>query len=96
MKKNREFVEEMELRGGGRLEMRNEIDGDLSLADDTTTNDEGNPSPVEDTTANDPEPVTESDTYTGTTTEIEKAKERNGHPHRSAKPTTKANDYLYF
>ena len=73
-----------------------ENDGDPSPADDTTANDERNSSPVDDTTANDPEPGAEPDTYTGTNKEIEKAKEQKGRPHRSAKPTTKASEYLYF
>ena len=73
-----------------------ENDGDPLLVDDTTADDEGNPSPGEGTTANGPEPMTEPDTYAGTTTETEQAKEKNRRPHRSAKPMTKAKDYFYF
>ena len=90
-KKRGEKAKEGERERGER-----KTDGDPSLVDDTTADDEGNPSPGEDTTANGPEPVTEPDTYAGTTTETEKAKERNKRPHRSAKPTTKADDYFYF
>ena len=57
---------------------------------------DGDSSPADDTTADDPEPGAELETYTGTNKEIEKAKERKGHPHRSAKPTTKASQNLYF
>ena len=57
---------------------------------------DGDSSPTEDTTANDPKPGAEPETYTGTNKEIEKTKERKGRPHRSAKPTTTASEYLYF